>query len=190
MDTDNLLADNWLELATAHAVTGWLKSFLRDALPALVARQITDTEFASQLAALLAARPLPLLTPAQQKNPRSNVVQALKSFDPQHPAIALVSLSTAEFRTLNDQQRSHLAQRQTQYFSSATANILVDRATSLLVSHEWSDVAAGLAVLIGRRISEILLSRFSPQSAWSISFSEMSKKRLCCKSATCKGRLI
>lgn len=174
MDTDSLLADNWLELATAHAVTGWLKSSLRDLLPALVARQITLAEFADQVGSLLEARKL--TTPAQQKNPRSNVVQALKSFDPEHPAIALVSLSTAQYRTLNDQQRGRLALRETKYFTTDTAQTLVDRATSLLDSPEWSDVAAGLAVLIGRRISEILLSNFAPKTAWSILFSEMSKK--------------
>jgi hypothetical protein len=47
-----------------------------------------------------------LLTPAQQKNYRSNVVQAIKSFDPSHPAISLVSPTTEEYRELNDAQRA------------------------------------------------------------------------------------
>ena len=168
------LPDNWLELATAHAVTGSLKNSLKDLLPLLVTRQITDTEFAARIDSLFEARKLTTL--AQQKNPRSNIVQALKSFASEHSAIALVSLTTEQYCSLNEKQRGRLAQRETKYFTTHAAQTLVDRATSLLDSAEWSDVAAGLAVLIGRRISEILLSNFAPKTAWSILFSEMSKK--------------
>lgn len=174
MDILDSLPDNWLELATAHAVTGWLKNSLQDLLPLLVTRQITDAEFAARIGSLFEDRKLTTL--AQQKNPRSNTVQALKSFAPEHPAIALVSLSTEQYRSLNSEQRGRLAERETKYFTTDAAQTLVDRATSLLDSAEWSDVAAGLAVLIGRRISEILLSNFAPKTAWSILFSEMSKK--------------
>jgi hypothetical protein len=38
-------------------------------------------------------------------------------------------------------------------------------------------VGAGLAVLIGRRISEILISTFSLKSAWSLNFSQMAKRK-------------
>ncbi len=145
MDTIDSLPDNWLELATAHAVTGWLKNSLNDLLPLLVTQQITDAEFAAQIVSLLEARKL--TTPEQQKNPRSNIVQALKSFAPEHPAIALISLTTEQYRSLNEEQRGRLAQRETKYFTTHAAQTLVDRATSLLDSAEWSDVAAGLAVL-------------------------------------------
>ncbi|KAB1991064.1 protelomerase family protein, partial [Haemophilus parainfluenzae] len=42
---------------------------------------------------------------------------------------------------------------------------------------EWSEVGAGLAVLIGRRISEILISTFSLKSPWSLNFSQMAKRK-------------
>ena len=61
MDTIDSLPDNWLELATAHAVTGWLKNSLNDLLPLLVTRQITDAEFAAQIGSLLEARKLTTL---------------------------------------------------------------------------------------------------------------------------------
>lgn len=106
-------------------------------------------------------------TPAQQKNYRSNVVQAIKVFDPDHPAIALVSLSTEQYRILNDQQRERLAARRTRYITSETAEEIVHRATQLIQSSAWSEVGAGLAVLIGRQISEILLSTISQPSTQS-----------------------
>ncbi|MEO1211853.1 MAG: protelomerase family protein, partial [Cyanobacteria bacterium J06638_20] len=55
-------------------------------------------------------------------------------------------------------------------------NTLVERATHLLGSEEWSDVGAGLAVLVGRRISEIVLSGFTLKTSWSLEFSQMAKK--------------
>ena len=89
------------------------------------------------------------------RNPLVNVNQPC-----QHPAIPLVALSTETYRQLNDIQRGRLGHVQTKFISSATAESLVERATHLLSSAQWSDIGAGLAVLIGRRVSEILLSRF------------------------------
>ncbi|HEY9908715.1 MAG TPA: protelomerase family protein, partial [Thermosynechococcaceae cyanobacterium] len=57
------------------------------------------------------------------------------------------------------------------------ANLLVERAIALLDSEEPDEVAAGLAVLVGRRISEILLSQFKPKTAYSLLFSEAVKRR-------------
>lgn len=164
----------WLDLACSHLSTKWLKQSLQSLLPSLVAGELSCKEFANQVEDCLHDRGL--LTPAQQKNPRSNIVQALKSIDEQHPAIPLVGLSTEQYRDLNEEQRGRLAQRETKFFTSKIAEELVQRATTLLESAEWSEVAAGLAVLIGRRISEILLSSFSLKSAWSLNFSEMAKK--------------
>jgi hypothetical protein len=151
-----------------------LEQFLRRNLALLEKEQITPQEFANELEAEFASRMLD--TPKKQKNYRSNVVQALKILDEQHPAIALVTLSTEEYRRLNDEQRGRVAQRETQYLHPDAVEALVKIAENLLDSDEWSDVGAGLAVLIGRRISEILLSKFSLKSPWSLNFSQMSKK--------------
>jgi len=167
--------DNWLELAASHGATGWVRNFIKAYLPQLKDQAISAQQFALLFSDELDSRNLS--TPAQQKNYRSNLCQALKTLDPDHPAIALISPSADEYRELNEAQRGKLADRETRYFTSNQAQTLVDRATALLNSAEWSDVGAGLAVLIGRRISEILLSRFSPKSAWSLTFSEMAKKQ-------------
>ena len=173
MQTPPLL-DGWLEAALEHLTSRWLQSALAASLSQLVAGEIAAEDFAEQLTSLLEARGL--LTPAQQKNYRSNVTQALKSIHPQHPAIPQVALSTETYRELNDIQRGRLAEAQTKFISSDAAEQLVERATQLLSSPQWSEVGAGLAVLIGRRVSEILLSRFEPLSPWSIRFSHPAKK--------------
>jgi hypothetical protein len=174
MTMNTQLPDNWLELAASHGATKWVKRFIQTYLPQIREQSISAETFAQVLEDELRSRKL--TTPAQQKNYRSNICQALKVIDVNHSAIALVSPTTEQYRELNEEQRGRLADRETKYFTSATAEILVERATALLESAEWSEVAAGLAVLVGRRISEILLSDFSLKSAWSLNFSEMSKK--------------
>jgi hypothetical protein len=166
--------DHQIELAASHGSTKWVQRFIRSFFPQLIVKQLSAEDFARSLDSEFQQRSLTSL--AQQKNYRSNIVQAIKSIDPHHPAIALISPTTEEYRELNDTQRGKLASRETRYFTSEQAQILVDRATALLQSQEWPDVGAGLAVLIGRRISEILLSSFSPQSPWSLTFSAMAKK--------------
>jgi len=163
-----------IEIAAAYGSTKWLKEFIQTYLPKLADDTLSAEVFAQQLEAQFESRGL--TSPAQQKNYRSNVCQAIKVFSPNHPAIALISPTTQEYRLLNDQQRDKLAERQTKYISSTTASTLVERATSLLASSEWSEVGAGIAVLIGRRISEILLSEFSLCSPWSLYFRYLAKK--------------
>jgi hypothetical protein len=168
------LPENWLDVAANKASTKWLEQFVRRNLALLEKGQLSPQEFADELEEEFASRMLD--TPKKQKNYRSNVVQALKLLDEQHPAIPLVTLSTEEYRRLNDEQRGRVAQRETQYLHPDAVETLVEMAENLLDSEEWSDVGAGLAVLIGRRISEILLSKFSLKSPWSLNFSQMAKK--------------
>ena len=172
--TTTTLPENWLDVAAGRASTKWLEQFIRHHLALLAKEQSTPHEFANELEEEFASRMLDTLK--KQKNYRSNVVQALKLLDPNHPAIALVTLSTEEYRRLNDEQRGRVAQRETQYLHPDAVEALVKIAENRLDSDEWSDVGAGLAVLIGRRISEILLSKFSLKSPWSLNFSQMAKK--------------
>ncbi|MCU0551482.1 MAG: telomere resolvase [Leptolyngbya sp. Prado105] len=175
--------DNRLDLACAHLSTKWLKHALKPLLADLIAGELSAQGFASHVDDLLEERSLKTI--AQQKNPRSNIVQALKAIQEDHPAgasllpeaIAIVGLTSEQYRDLNEVQRGRLAERETKFISGENAEKLVDQASRLLESAEWSEVAAGLAVLIGRRISEILLSQFECKSHWSLSFGEMAKKK-------------
>jgi hypothetical protein len=160
-----------IDLALSHIVSGWLRKFASEEL---TTAHLDPEKFASQLDLLFIKRKLTSI--AQQKNPRSNLVQALKAIDPDHPAISFVSLTSEQYRELNDLQRGRLADRSTKFISAQNVELLVERATKLLTSDDWAEVGAGLAVLVGRRISEILLSNFSPRTAWSLTFSEGSKK--------------
>lgn len=168
-------SENWRTVAESYGSTKWLKQFIRFYVSELHAGRLSAEKFAEELERELASRMLS--TPAQQKNYRSNIVQAIKIFDPNHPAIDLVSLSTEQYRILNDQQRERIADRKTRFITSEAAEKIVKRAEELINSAEWSDVGTGLAVLIGRRISEILISSYSLKSSWSLNFSQMAKRK-------------
>ncbi|MGF1523288.1 MAG: protelomerase family protein [Leptolyngbyaceae cyanobacterium] len=168
------LPENWIETAASYGATKWLQQFIRFYLSELQAGRLSPEAFANELEEEFASRNLK--TAKQQKNYRSNVVQALKVLDSEHPAIALVGLSTAQYRALNDEQKARIADRETQFIDKEIVGTIVEIAEHLLESEEWSDVGAGLAILIGRRISEILLSEFSLKTAWSLNFSGMAKK--------------
>jgi hypothetical protein len=175
MSISQTLEENWLQSAENCGSTKWLKQFIRFYIAELQAGRLSAEAFAEALEQEFAS--LMLNTPAQQKNYRSNVVQAIKVFNPEHPVIDLVSLSTKQYRILNDQQRERIADRETRFITSEAAEAIVERARALIGSAEWSEVGAGLAVLIGRRISEILISTFSLKSAWSLNFSQMAKRK-------------
>ncbi len=163
--------------------TKWLNDFLEKNIP-LVAHLTPETlnwedkasEFALLLENTLCNRQLN--SPSQQKNVRSQVAFVLRQYHPQHPAIAhpYVLLSSSTYTQLNIEQLQKTDERQTKFFSGAEAIALVDKAASLIESHDPNEVAAGLAVLIGRRISEILISEFLPCTSYSLWFSEPVKK--------------
>jgi hypothetical protein len=119
---------DWLRLAVSNGSTKWLRYFIQTYLSQLKDQQISAEAFAQALEAELEARQLD--TPARQRNYRSNIAQALKSFDSSHPAIALVSLSTEQYRELNDIARGRLAERETRYLTSDQAAALVERSRS------------------------------------------------------------
>ena len=166
--------EDWLETAVSYGSTQWLQKFIRFHFKELQSGRLGPEDLAEELEQEFDSRRL--TTPAQQKNYRSNVVMALKQIDPDHAAIPLISLSTEQYRALNDQQRERIADRETRFIDNTAVDRLVEKAISLLKSEEWADVGAGLAVLIGRRISEIILSGFALKTPWSLAFSQMAKK--------------
>ena len=95
MDT---LPDNWLEFAASHGATGWVRNFIKAYLPQLKDQAISAQQFALHFSDELDSRNL--TTPAQQKTYRSNLCQAIKVIDPDHPAIALISPSAEQYREL------------------------------------------------------------------------------------------
>ncbi|MGA7952929.1 MAG: protelomerase family protein, partial [Gloeobacterales cyanobacterium] len=171
-----------LKQAATQAKTGWLEQALTDLLP-----QVWDLttqssgweaialEWAAQIDDLFEQKKL--TTPGQQKNRRTDIANALRTIDPNHPVIPFVLLSSEVYTQLNNEQANRLNARENKFFSTQQADELVERAIKLLDSDEPDDVAAGLAVLVGRRISEILISEFKPKTAYSLLFSEAVKRR-------------
>ena len=77
-----------------------------------------------------------------------------------------------------DRQQLKLAQRQTGFIQPDSLDKLIKSATKLLdPKSPWYAVAAGIAVLTGRRVSEILLSDFTIESAWILKISRYAKKQ-------------
>lgn len=171
-----------LHKATAQAKTKWLEKELKTQLP-----QVWDLTIASpnwQEKAAIWAQQIDqmfiaqkLTTPSQQKNRRTDIANALRVIHPDHPAIAHVLLPSNVYTVMNNEQASRLNARENKFFTSQQANQLVERAIALLDRDEPDEVAAGLAVLVGRRISEILLSQFKLKAAYSLLFSEAVKRR-------------
>jgi hypothetical protein len=124
------LTNNWLETAVSYGSTQWLQQFIRFHFKELQAGRLSPEDLAEELEQEFDSRRL--TTPAQQKNYRSNVVMALKQLDLDHAAIPLVSLSTAQYRALNDEQRERVADRETRFIDNIAVERLVKQATSLL----------------------------------------------------------
>jgi hypothetical protein len=171
-----------LHQAATQAKTGWLQQALTDLLPQvwnLTKESPEWQEIASQWAAQIDQlfEQKKLTTPGQQKNRRTDIANALRTIDPNHPVVPFVLLPSEVYTQLNNEQASRLNARENKFFSTQQADELVERSIDLLESDEPDEVAAGLAVLVGRRISEILISGFKPKSAYSLLFSEAVKRR-------------
>jgi len=173
---------SFLKQAATQAKTGWLEQALTELLPQvwnLTTQSPRWQEIASDWAAQIDGlfEEKKLTTPGQQKNRRTDIANALRTIDPNHPVIPFVLLPSEIYTQLNNEQAARLNARENKFFSIKQANELVERAIKLLSSGEPDEVAAGLAVLVGRRISEILISEFKPKTAYSLLFSEAVKRR-------------
>jgi hypothetical protein len=171
-----------LHQAAAQAKTGWLEQALTTLLPQVwhlttesLEWQETASIWAQQIDQLFQEKKL--MMPTQQKNRRTDIANALRTIDPNHPVIPFVLLPSEVYTAMNNEQASRLNARENKFFSTKQADELVERAIALLSSDEPDEVAAGLAVLVGRRISEILISQFKPKTAYSLLFSEAVKRR-------------
>lgn len=171
-----------LHQAAAQAKTVWLEKALITLLPQVwnltiesPSWQKSALDWTTQIERLFEEKKLS--TPSQQKNRRTDIANALRTINPQHPLIPFVLLPSEIYAAMNNEQASRLNDRTSKFFSTQQADELVEKATSLLDSSNPNEVAAGLAVLTGRRISEILISLFRPKTAYSLLFSQAVKRR-------------
>lgn len=153
--------------------TQWLKTLLRELLPQII--NVPDTPSGHRKAqkwdALVKERMASrgLNTPAQQKNPITDVRRVLKAIDEGHPALDDVGFSPDEWTEINMPSEQAVAHRSAKPI--ADPNEIARRASVLLDSDLWSEIAAGLAVATGRRAAEVMqTANFEQASQWSVWF--------------------
>jgi hypothetical protein len=162
------------------ARTQWLKQLLIDYLPQLIPLTSSDRdiETAKLLDTAIKKQFIErgLTTPSQHKNRITDVRNAIKVFDPQHPTLDIIGLSKEEWIEVNSVAASNTHKRETQFLTNP--NAIAKTAFDLLNSDRWQSIAAGLAVVTGRRISEILkTAQFDLVSPYSVLFTGATKRR-------------
>jgi hypothetical protein len=88
----------------------------------------------------------------------------------------VVDFDKATWTAINHRSGERLATRTTKLISDPEA--LVKRATVLLGSYQWSEIAAGLAVVTGRRCTEVIqTAQFEYKTKYSVIFTGSLKRR-------------
>ena len=117
----------------------------------------------------------------QQKNLMTEVRGAIRSrLGEGHVALETMNFSTAEWTEVNRATSQRVANQNSnqQILDPGTVNAVVTRATQLLQSREWSEIAAGLAVLTGRRSTEVLKTAvFERKTEFSVTFTGALKRK-------------
>jgi len=120
-----------------------------------------------------------LTSPAQQAAPMTEVRASIKdSLGEDHWSLNIVALSTEEWIELNQKSQDKVAERNENVQSIKNPDEIVAIAVRLLESREWSEIAAGLSALTGRRVTELLsTAKFEKKSQWSVVFTGALKRR-------------
>lgn len=115
----------------------------------------------------------------QQQSLMDQTRVAIKEkFGTEHFSLDWIKFSTAEYTQLNNQKQDSVSDRNEAIQFIDDPDAIVSKAVELLDSPEWAEVCAGLAVLTGRRSSELLsTARFEKASKWSVMFTGALKRR-------------
>jgi hypothetical protein len=168
------VSEDLIALAASKGRTLWLQQLLRERLPELNADNPNYHDWFEGLIAVMESRGL--VEPTQQKDYLSDVRGAIKVIDPDHPALEVVDFDKATWTAINNRSGDRLATRTTKLISDPDA--LVKRATVLLGSYQWSEIAAGLAVVTGRRCTEVIqTAQFEYKTKYSVIFTGSLKRR-------------
>ncbi|MEL6882173.1 MAG: protelomerase family protein [Cyanobacteria bacterium J06607_10] len=166
--------------ALEHCSTQWLKTLLRELLPQII--DLPDTPAghrrAQQWDSLIKERMTQrgLSTLAQQKNPITDVRRVIKAIDSNHPALDDIGFNSEEWTDINMPSEEAVAHRSAKPLDDPDE--IARRASVLLQSDSWSEIAAGLAVATGRRAAEVIqTAQFEKASKWSVWFTGAVKRR-------------
>ena len=166
--------NNLLLVAANKGRTKWLQKLLSQRLLEL---NLPDADYHDWFDSLIQfMEDRGLVEPTQQKDYLSDVRNAIKVLDPDHPALEVVDFDKSTWTEINNRNSDRIAQRSTKFLDNPDA--IVKRATLLLGSYQWSEIAAGLAVVTGRRCTEIIkTASFEYQSKYSVVFSGSLKRK-------------
>jgi hypothetical protein len=162
----------WLETAIATEYLPFLASLDDNEKGHAEAEQFNEV-----IRSAWAARNLSELS--QQQSLMDTTRRAIKDhLGENHFSLNYIKFTTDEYILLNDAKQGRVAERNEQVQFLDDPDAIVVRAIALLNSPEWSEIAAGLSVLIGRRSSELLsTARFTKCSKWSVTFTGALKRR-------------
>jgi hypothetical protein len=95
-----------------------------------------------------------------------------------HWVLDYLGLSTEEYAEINDRKQGRVAARNEATQQIENPDAIVAMAVELIRKQDWADMAAGLAVLTGRRVAEVLsTAQFERKSRWSVVFTGALKRR-------------
>jgi len=165
---------NLLDRAISKGSTVWLKDLLASQLPKLPTDVDGCHTWFNDLLDAFESRGL--IEPKQQKNFLTQARNAIKVIDPDHPALNIVKFDKETWVEINNAAGDRIAERNTKFISSP--EIIVSRAIELISSFDWASIAAGLAVLTGRRSSEVIkTAKFEYKTKYSVIFSGSLKRK-------------
>jgi hypothetical protein len=163
-----------LQQAITKGKTQWLKEYLSQNLSDLNLPYTNYQAWFDNFIQTLESKGLS--QPSQQKNRITDVREAIKVLDPNHPALNIIKFSSETWVAINEADRDRIAERSTKLIDNPDA--IVNTATELIKTNNWSDIAAGLAVLTGRRCGEIIkTAQFEYKTEYSVTFKGALKRR-------------
>jgi hypothetical protein len=162
------------QLAISKGKTKWLQEYLSENLPDLNLSSANYQAWFEDFIQTLESKNLS--QPSQQKNYLTDVRNAIKVLDPNHPALEVIKFSPETWVEINEADRDRIAERSTKLINNPDA--IVNKAIELVKTNNWSDIAAGLAVLTGRRCGEIIkTAQFEYKTQYSVTFKGALKRR-------------
>ena len=165
--------NNIINVAALKGRTVWLQNLLKKLLPQLNQPQTNYQTWFDSLIEVMEHRGL--TQPTQQKDYLSDIRNAIRVLDPNHPALEIVDFDTSTWIQINNLASDRLSERETKLLENP--NAIVQRATTLLGSYQWSEIAAGLAVVTGRRCTEVIkTAQFEYKTPYSVIFTGALKR--------------
>lgn len=162
-----------LQIAADKGRTRWLQNLLTERLPELNRPEADYQNWFNSVIEFMVQRGL--TEPTQQKDYISDIRNAIKVIDPNHPALEIVDFNKETWTEINNHYSDRIANRRIKFLDNPDA--IVNRATILLKSYQWSEIAAGLAVVTGRRCTEVIkTANFEYKSLYSVIFTGAIKR--------------